>query len=147
MLMQKSESEFGAPAGIYQAEFLGTFELADEKPRLGRDGKPMPPAIEWRFKIVAGKFASRIVSRITSKRPTAKNSCGVLLDGVAGRSIAVGEGFDPDSMVGQVYQVVVDKSATNPDRTQVASVFRSGPSATTTVANSSPPKDFAESGF
>jgi hypothetical protein len=143
MQMRKTESEFGAPAGVYVAEFQGVFPMTEATPRLGRDGKPMPPGIEWRFKIVEGPFAGRIISRITSKTPTAKNACGVLLDGVAGRPLGLEEVFDPDTMRGRQYQVAVDRSKTNPDRTQVTSVFRSGtpttPPAPASTENGAPP--------
>jgi hypothetical protein len=125
-IMQKGESEFGAPAGIYSdCRFEGVFPMSGP-PRNGRDGKPLPPGIEWRFKIMTGAFAGRTIGRITGTKPTTKNSCGVMLDGLAGRPLGIGENFDPDTMIGQVYQVVVDKSKENPDKTHVTSVFRNG---------------------
>jgi hypothetical protein len=131
-VMQKGESEFGAPAGIYQeCRFEGVFQMTGP-PRNGRDGLPMPPGIEWRFKILSGPFAGRTIGRITGMKPTAKNSCGTMLDGVAGRPLRVGENFDPDTVVGQVFQVVVGQSKENPEKAHVTQVFRSG----ATVASS-----------
>jgi len=52
MKMKMKPSNFGAPVGVYLARFLGVFPFTGNgQPRTGRDGKPMPPAIEWQFEI------------------------------------------------------------------------------------------------
>jgi hypothetical protein len=121
MLFQKTESKFGAEPGLYAAKFRGVIELRDNgSPRLGKDGKPMPPGIEFQFEIVtAGPFQGNIVSRITSKTPTMKNSCGRMLDGLAGRALGINESFNVDTCIGRTYQILIDRSAANPARTQV----------------------------
>jgi hypothetical protein len=124
--MTMGESEFGAPQGIYpECRFEGIFPMTGP-PRVGRDGKMMPPGVEWRFTILTGAFAGRTIGRITGEKPTAKNSCGAMLTGIAGRALTTGEGFDPATAIGQVFQVVVGQSKENPERTHVTQVFRTG---------------------
>jgi hypothetical protein len=121
----KSESLYGAPAGVYEARFLGVEPMRDDgTPRLGRDGKPMPPGVEWNFEIVAGQYTGRRVGRITSSTPTAKNACGTLLDGLLGRRVGVGERVEVSPHVGKMFQVVLGISPTNPERTQVVQIIR-----------------------
>jgi hypothetical protein len=122
MMLTKKETEYGAPTGVYQACFEGTMLLDSDTPRLGRDGRPMPPAMEWRFVIHEGKYAGRIVSRITSREPTAKNSCGMLLDGVMGGTVPVGTSVNLDKQIGRLYLVTVQPSKSDPNRTQVVAV-------------------------
>jgi hypothetical protein len=125
------ESDFGAPAGIYECRFEGIFPM-NGAPRIGRDGKPMPPGVEWRFKILSAPFAGRTVGRITGEKPTAKNSCGAMLSGIAGHPLGTGQSFDPATMIGQVFQVVVGQSKENPEKTHVTQVFRSGATGAST---------------
>jgi hypothetical protein len=122
MLMTKRDSDFGAPPGVYKAEFQGVFLLDNQTPQIGRDGKPMPPGMEWRFRILEGKFTDRLVTRITSREPTAKNSCGTLLDGVMGRFVPIGAAVDPDTKKGSVFFVTVQPSKGDPNKTQVVAV-------------------------
>jgi hypothetical protein len=121
------ESNFGAPVGVYEALFLGYKDLPDDKPRLSPDGTPMPPAMEWRFQITNGEYTGQIVSRITSRRPTRKNSCGALLQGIVGRDIKPQEKVDLSVLIGVACQVVVSRSKDNPERTQVTEVIRKKP--------------------
>jgi hypothetical protein len=132
--MTMGESDFGAPAGIYsECRFEGIFPMNGAL-RVGRDGKPMPPGIEWRFKILSGPFAGRTIGRITGEKPTAKNSCGEMLCGLVGHPLRVGESFDPATVVGQAFQVVVAQSKTDPTKVHVTQVFRNG----TTGTNNAP---------
>src|SRR5262245_8022919 len=113
-VMRKSESLFGAPAGVYTGVFLGVTPMRDNgQPRLGKDGKPMQPGIEWTFRITGGPYDGRVVSRVTAAEPTSKNSCGKLFDGVACRVVPPGEDVDIDQYVGRPYQIVVAPKADN----------------------------------
>lgn len=129
-VMKCRESKFGAPAGIYLGRFVGVKPfVGDGKPRLGRDGKPMGPAVEWQWEITAGEQKGQFVGRITAADPTTKNACGTLLSGLMGRPIRPDEEFDPDECIGQVYQVVISPSKEDPDKTQVTQVVLSQGSA------------------
>jgi hypothetical protein len=125
VLLRKKESKFGAPEGIYLGKFLGVEPFkGDGKPRVGRDGRPMEPGIEWQFEIVEGEHAGQIVGRITSAVATTKNSCGELQDGLVGRTVGTDEDIETGNYVGFLYQVVIGKSKENPDKTQVTKIVR-----------------------
>lgn len=124
-LLRKKESKFGAPSGIYVGKFLGLSPMKDNgTPRLGRDGKPMEPGVEWQFEVTEGDYAGQIVGRITSAVPTTKNACGTLLDGLVGRTVAADEDVDVDQYKGHAYQIVIGPSKENPERTQVVQIVR-----------------------
>ncbi len=137
MKMKMKESKFGAPKGVYNAIFLGCKPMPTHdqqgKPilRYGRDGKLMPPGVEWQFQITSGVNGrgddqiNQIVGRITSAEPTKKNSCGVLMAGIVGREISSEEDeIDLASFEGQPYEVVVSISKDDPDKTYVTEVTR-----------------------
>jgi hypothetical protein len=124
-VLRMHESQFGAPPGLYDTQFLGVKNLPDDgKPRLGYDGRPMPPGMDWQFQITRGEHTGKIVGRITSKTPTRKNSCGMLLRGIVGRELKPNEEVDLSALIGVACQVVVSRSKDNPDRTQVTEVMR-----------------------
>jgi hypothetical protein len=128
MRMKMRDSKFGAPAGVYQGEFLGCSEFkGDGKPRFGRDGKPMPPAMEWQFRITGGDHDGQIVGRLTAQEPTTRNSCGVLLAGLVGRVVAPDEEVEVDLYRGQTYQIVISPSKEDPERTYVTQIIRTKP--------------------
>jgi hypothetical protein len=124
MLVKMGESKYGAPAGVYVGPFLSLDEFkGDGKPRMGHDGKPMGPAVEWQFEVGQGPHKGQIIGRITSAKPTAKNSCGVLLQGLVGRPLKPDEEVDVSQYVGKVYQLVVSASKENPEKTYVTQIF------------------------
>src|SRR5262245_12097687 len=108
-IIVKEDSRFGAPGGVYQARFLGDgpMKANDDKPKMGRDGRPMPPGRLWELEITEGEHKGKIVSRITAMIPTAQNSCGTILDGIVGRTVAVGEKINTDDYIGRIYTVTV----------------------------------------
>jgi hypothetical protein len=57
------------PEGNYNGEYVDNEEIAS---KYNDDGK----ACAWRFKIVDGTHANKIVSCVTGTKPTAKNKCG-----------------------------------------------------------------------
>jgi hypothetical protein len=121
--MKMRESKFGAPAGVYRAVFKGVSEFkGDGKPRVGKDGKPMGPAAEWQWEIAGGPYAGQLVGRITAAEPTTKNSCGVLLSGVVGRTLRRDEEADPNQYIGQQHQIVLGPSREDPDKAHVVQV-------------------------
>src|SRR5262245_45071650 len=122
-ILRKSESQFGAPVGIYTGVFLGLRDMPNDQSLLGKDGKPMQPGMEWQFRIEEGPYKGRVVSRITSREPTTKNICGRLLDGLVGRTVPTGEDVDDSNYVGKPYQIVVSPNPGNPERTYVTQII------------------------
>lgn len=119
--------EFGAPEGNYVGKFLGISPPRDEKPRMGRDGRAMPPAIAWEWQIVEdvendGKYVGQNVGRMTSESPTNKNSCGTLLRGLLGRTPTPEEEIEPNDFRGRLYHITVGPSKEDPDKTYVIMV-------------------------
>src|SRR5262245_29748361 len=140
MKMKIGDSNFGAPVGTYVAEFLGVTPFNNGQ-KVGRDGKPMGPAVEWKFAIVedpdhAGEFIGREVSRITSEKPTAANACGQLLSGLVGRALAKGEEIDLAAYEGRHFRVTVAPAPDNPERTRVILIAPLKTSEPSTSANS-----------
>src|SRR5262245_30912045 len=143
------ESKFGAPAGFnYVGKFLGLKSLPEDTARVGRDGKPMPPGVEWQFEITqdpdhSGEFVGKIVGRITSPDPTTRNACGTLLSGLVGVSIpemlSSRLDYNPGDYVGQSYQLVISRQKDNPERTQVTEVKRANGSLPLSVPGQAPP--------
>lgn len=145
MRMKKSDSKFGAPVGIYTGRFLGIFPFGDGTPRLGRDNKPMGPAVEWQFEITAdpehdGEHIGNQVGRITAAEPTTRNSCGALLKGLVGKEVGTEEDVDPDAFVGQMYQLVVSPNKENPEKTYVTQIVKvKGKPASPGTSKAAPP--------
>lgn len=121
--MKMRESKFGAPAGVYQARFEGLKLMeAQNPPRLGRDGRPMPPGMEWQFTVLGGEQDGQVIGRITGTEPTTKNSCGMLLSGMFGRAIQPDEDLDPNQFRGQTFEVVVGRSKDDPNKTYIIQI-------------------------
>jgi hypothetical protein len=121
--MKMKESKYGAPVGVYRGPFQGTRQFQpDGQPRVGRDGKPLGPAIQWEWQIDDGPQCGQVIGRITSPEPTTKNACGALLSGLVGRTLRPDEEVRPEDYVGQLYEIVVSQSRDNPDRTYVTQV-------------------------
>src|SRR5262249_39256113 len=91
--------------------------------------RPMPPAVEWQRGITEGEQNGQIVSRITAATPTPGNSCGQMLDGLAGRVVPCDEDIDTDAYIGQHYTVVIGANKDNANKTQVQQIFRVPPPA------------------
>jgi hypothetical protein len=147
-VLRKSESKFGAPVGVYVGVFLGLVPMRDDgKPRLGKDGRPMPPGTEWQWRITEGEQNGQIVSRITAAAPTPNNSCGQMMDGLVGRVVTCDEDVNTDAYIGQPYTIVIGANKDNPNKTQVQQIFRvpppaapvGGTPATTAAAPPPPP--------
>jgi hypothetical protein len=115
-------SAFSFPTGIHKARFEGVSDMPGS-PCLGKEGRMMPSACRWRFRIFTGRYVNKTLDRITGKIPTDKNACGRMVDGLAGRQLPIGETFDPHTKVGQTYYVTVGRSRNNPERTQIVDVF------------------------
>jgi hypothetical protein len=126
MQMQKQESQYGAPAGVYEGVFSGVAPMPGP-PKIGKDGKPMGPSVEWKFTLdKPAEFAGRIVSRITSAVPTPKNGCGELLDGLVGRNVGFSENIDTDAYLNRPYRIVIGPGKEDKTKTVVTQIFALG---------------------
>ncbi len=128
MGMRLKDSKFGAPVGVYKAKFIGMYPMKQEagKPRIGTDGKPMGPAVEWQFEIIEATEdvpVGQLVGRITAAEPTARNSCGMILSGIIGRPLTKDDDLEPAMWANKLYQVVIGTSKDDPNKTQVVQVI------------------------
>jgi hypothetical protein len=105
--IKMGESKFGAPLGPpYAAEFAQVEEV-DAKP-----GTDYGPGWRWQFRIAEGEHAGKLVSRTTSREPSAKNACGKMLAAVTGKHLAVNEEVDLAGYVGRRYLVTMEPDFT-----------------------------------
>lgn len=110
MKMTYTKSQYEMPDGKYMAKFLGVSmkELAPgEKPRLGEDGKPLPPAMTWDFEVVEGPNAGKRADKLTGRVPTAKSGCGKMLAAISDAILTDGQEIDLDLFVGKFYRITV----------------------------------------
>lgn len=126
--MTMSESQYGAPAGIYRTRFVGVKE--NDHPEFGA-------GLQWEFEVLDGMYKGKVVSRTTAPSPTLKNSCGKMLVSLSGSAINKDQEIDVDSFVGQIYQVMVEPNSTG-NGTRVGTVMPYG--ANTPAQAPAPPK-------
>lgn len=81
----------GNPDGVFTARFVGV------EPFEGQND--FGPALRWRWAALGGKHAGCEISLISAARATAKNKTGMVIGGLAGKSLQVGEPFDPQPRV------------------------------------------------
>lgn len=108
--MTYTESQFEMPNGKYLARFLGVAnkELKPgEKPKLGQDGNPLPPAMTWNFEIIDGDQTGKRADRLTGRIPTPGSGCGKMLVAICDRVLETGDEVDLDPFVGKVYRITV----------------------------------------
>lgn len=113
MKLGYSKSQYEVEVGQYTAAFDGVNFLEPkpgEGPRLGRDGKPMPPAMAWRFKILDGPEAGKQADKITGRVPSPKNGCGRFLVAISGQILRDGVEIDLAPFVGKRYRINVVES-------------------------------------
>jgi hypothetical protein len=112
-----TKSQFEMPDGKYLAKFLGCTlrELQPgETPKLGQDGKPLPPAMTWDFEIIEGPAdkpdpanVGKKADKLTGRMPTPKSGCGKMLAAIADAVLKDGVEVDIANYVGKVYRVTV----------------------------------------
>lgn len=101
MLMTIVCSQFeSVPVGAYRAKFV---ELSRCETMNGN-------AYRWKFEIIEGEHAGRIVSELSDadSPPTVKNKTGRFLAALATKSLAAGLQVDPESYIGKSYLVIVE---------------------------------------
>ena len=105
-----TKSQFEMPDGRYLAKFLGC-TMKDlqpgESPRIGMDGKPMPPAMTWDFEIVEGDQKGKKCDKLTGRVPTPKSGCGKMLSAIADTVLKDGIEVDIANYVGKLYRITV----------------------------------------
>lgn len=89
--------------GRYNAEYIGNEEIVS---KFEKDGK----AVAWRWKIVDGPNAGKVVTRVSGKTPTPKNGCGRILIALLGKTPTTGENVSVKDCIGKRYLVVVVKN-------------------------------------
>src|SRR4051794_7888451 len=100
-----TEGKFDVPAGEYVARFAGVEMLDDSQPRIGKDGKPMAPAMSWHFEITEGPAAGKTAGRITGRNPTSKNIAGRMLSAITGQWLQDGKEVSIAPYVGKLYRI------------------------------------------
>lgn len=113
MKMTYTKSQFDVQDGKYTAKFLGTTFRDDPPgtpPRLGQDGKPLPPAMTWDFEIVGPVEVGKRVDKLTGRVPTPKSGCGKMLVAITDTMLKDGQEVDLAQFVGQLYRVTVENS-------------------------------------
>lgn len=108
--MTYTKSAFEMPDGKYLARFVGV-TMRDlkpgEKPRLGEDGNPLPPAMTWDFEIADGPSAGKRADKLTGRIPTPKSGCGKMLAAISDSVLKGGEEIDLDLFRGKIYRITV----------------------------------------
>lgn len=105
-----TKSAFEMPDGKYLAKFLGCQMRDDkpgEKPRLGNDGNPLPPAMMWNFEIADGPERGKKSDKLTGRVPTPKSGCGKMLAAIADTILKDGQEIDIEPFIGQLYRVTI----------------------------------------
>jgi hypothetical protein len=138
--MTYAKSQFEMPDGKYLAKFTGVTMREDkpgESPRLGQDGKPLPPAMTWDFEIVEGDQAGKKADKLTGRIPTPRSGCGKMLSAVTDTILKDGVEVDLDTYVGKLYRITVMENRVQdaPPPVRVYDQSQAAPSA----GGSSPP--------
>ena len=111
--MTYSKSQFEMPDGKYVARFMGVTMRDEEpgaKPRLGADGKPLPPAMMWNFEIAEGPEAGKRSDRLTGRIASGKSGCAKMLAAISDTILSDGIEVDLDRFVGKFYRVTVQEN-------------------------------------
>lgn len=141
--MTYTKSQFEMPDGKYLARFLGVTmrePKPGDRPRLGEDGSPLPPAMTWDFEIAEGPESGKRCDRLTGRVPTLKSGCGKMLAAVSDTILKDGQEIDLDQFVGQFYRVTVQENRVSDNPTPVRVYdHRPAPAAATTAAPDAAP--------
>ena len=124
MKMTYTKSAFEMPDGKYVAKFRGVTYREDrpgDKPRIGQDGNPLPPAMTWDFEIAEGPEAGKKCDKLTGRIPTPKSGCGKMLVAITDTILKDGAEVDLDQFVGKRYRITVldNRVSDNPAPTRL----------------------------
>ena len=143
-----TKSQFEMPDGKYLAKFLGVTlkELQPgETPRLGMDGKPMPPAMTWDFEIIEGPTekldpanVGKKADKLTGRIPTPRSGCGKMLAAIADTVLKDGIEVDIAHYVGKQYRITISENRVceNPGPVRVYDQNGTAPAPAATAAPS-----------
>ena len=87
------------PAGIFKMAFQTVEPTSHDE---------FGPGLKFCFEVIDGEHAGEQATRITSDKPSPKNSAGRMITGIVGRSISPGENIDLAFYVGKKYLVQVE---------------------------------------
>lgn len=91
----------GVPPGAYRADFVGYKETTTKS----------GDALLWQWKVTSGPESGKVASCFTDPptvtKPSPSNALGRVLAGLAGKQFSGGDSFDPASVVGKPYTVMV----------------------------------------
>lgn len=142
MKMTYTKSQYEMPDDKYLAKFLGVVMKDDPPgtpPKLGQDGKPLPPAMHWNFEIAEGEHAGKKTDKLTGRVPTPKSGCGKMLAAVSDSILKDGMEVDLDQFVGKLYRVTVENNRVS-DNPAPARVYDSRPVPPPAPATPPPPR-------
>lgn len=100
LTVTKSDSQWDVPPGEYLVKFLDIKDTSHPEYGAG---------LCWSFEIVEGPFKGKLVERNTAPEPTAKNSCGRIINDLLGRKVQEGETVDVAQFQGRLYKAMVVK--------------------------------------
>ena len=97
----------GVEPGVYLGDFQGYEPCETQK----------GPAYKWRWVIAGPKNVGEIASCLTDRiKPRPTNGLGRTLNGLALKTLGEGERFDPKSVIGKRYTIVVTAGPTGGTR-------------------------------
>lgn len=112
-----TKSPFEMPDGKYLAKFTGCTlrePQPGEAPKMGMDGKPMPPGMTWDFEILSGPEekpdpanVGKRCDKLTGRVPTPKSGCGKMLAAIADTVLKDGVEVDIANYIGKTYRITV----------------------------------------
>jgi hypothetical protein len=105
----------GVPAGAYAGKFLGIEPIPADPIRGFGEG------LRWQFEVLTGPHKGARTSRITTTKPSLKNACGKMLQGVCGKTLMLDEEVDLEAFVGHNYLVVVQATENGAARVETVS--------------------------
>ena len=91
----------GVPEGICTGKFTGVEDGTHEEYGQRKS---------WKFTADAGKYDGTDTGRFTGAIARPGTACFAMLCAIAGRTLEIGEEFDPDTMIGRRYQLVIEKT-------------------------------------
>lgn len=140
--MTFTKSQYEMPDGKYVAKFLGVTLREDkpgDQPRLGADGKPLPPAMTWDFEIAEGDQAGKKADKLTGRIPTPKNGCGKMLAAITDAILKDGTEVDLATYVGKLYRVTVLENRVQDNPAPVRIYDQGAPAAAPAGGTAAPP--------
>ena len=90
--------------GVPEGSYLAKFTKVEPTTNALSDG------LKWTWEITSGPSSGQTSSSTSSDSPSAKNRCGKIVSGMLGKTLPNGEELDTNSLIGQIFLIVVRKS-------------------------------------